>query len=66
MNVSLGVEYWEELLFKLNEMKRYRRTVGSLVGSCLKAATPLLSSQKESACLVALDIVEVFSWVFSL
>ncbi|XP_073101575.1 uncharacterized protein [Elaeis guineensis] len=58
VNVCLGVEYWEELLYKLNEMKRYRRTVGSLVGSCLKAATPLLSSQKELACLVALDIVE--------
>ncbi|URE24386.1 TELO2 interacting protein 1 [Musa troglodytarum] len=35
-----------------------RRIVGSLVGSCLKAASPLVSSQKESACLVSLDIIE--------
>ncbi|XP_064944838.1 uncharacterized protein LOC135596696 isoform X5 [Musa acuminata AAA Group] len=55
-DVSLHLEYWEELLFKFNEMKRYRRIVGSLVGSCLKAASPLVSSQKESACLVSLDI----------
>ncbi|CAL9761519.1 unnamed protein product [Musa acuminata subsp. burmannicoides] len=57
-DVSLHLEYWEELLFKFNEMKRYRRIVGSLVGSCLKAASPLVSSQKESACLVSLDIIE--------
>ncbi|CAL9159470.1 unnamed protein product [Musa hybrid cultivar] len=54
----LHLEYWEELLFKFNEMKRYRRIVGSLVGSCLKAASPLVSSEKESACLVSLDIIE--------
>ncbi|CAL9118065.1 unnamed protein product [Musa acuminata var. zebrina] len=57
-DVSLHLEYWEELLFKFNEMKRYRRIVGSLVGSCLKAASPLVSSQKESVCLVSLDIIE--------
>ncbi|THU54814.1 hypothetical protein C4D60_Mb11t00010 [Musa balbisiana] len=57
-DVSLHLEYWEELLFKFNEMKRYRRIVGSLVGSCLKAASPLVASQKESACLVSLDIIE--------
>nr|XP_018684368.1 PREDICTED: uncharacterized protein LOC103993114 [Musa acuminata subsp. malaccensis] len=57
-DVSLHLEYWEELLFKFNEMKRYRRIVGSLVGSCLKAASPLVSSQKESACLVSLDIYD--------
>ncbi|CAL9173490.1 unnamed protein product [Musa hybrid cultivar] len=57
-DVSLHLEYWEELLFKFNEMKRYRRIVGSLVGSCLKAASPLVSSQKESACLVSLNIIE--------
>ncbi|XP_051197741.1 uncharacterized protein [Lolium perenne] len=54
----LCLEYWEDLLCKLNDMRRYRRIVGSLVGSCLYASTPLLSSTKESACLVALDIVE--------
>ncbi|URD83200.1 TELO2 interacting protein 1, partial [Musa troglodytarum] len=61
-NSSLSVctesQALEELLFKFNEMKRYRRIVGSLVGSCLKAASPLVSSQKESACLVSLDIIE--------
>lgn len=54
----LSLAYWEDLLCKLNEMRRYRRIIGSLVGSCLLAATPLLSSTKETACLVALDIVE--------
>uniref|UniRef100_A0A0D3HGX2 TTI1 N-terminal TPR domain-containing protein n=1 Tax=Oryza barthii TaxID=65489 RepID=A0A0D3HGX2_9ORYZ len=54
----MGLEYWEDLLCKLNEMRRYRRIVGSLVGSCVVASTPLLSSTKEAACLVALDIVE--------
>ncbi|CAL4932443.1 unnamed protein product [Urochloa decumbens] len=54
----MSLEYWEDLLCKLNEMRRYRRIVGSLTGSCLSAATPLLSSTKESACLVALDVVE--------
>lgn len=54
----MSLEYWEDLLCKLNEMRRYRRIVGSLTGSCLSAATPLLSSTKETACLVALDVVE--------
>lgn len=58
----MSLEYWEDLLCKLNEMRRYRRIVGSLAGSCLSAATPLLSSAKETACLVALDVVEVFSF----
>ncbi|TVU31553.1 hypothetical protein EJB05_23242 [Eragrostis curvula] len=53
----MNLEYWEDLLCKLNEMRRYRRIVGSLAGSCLSAATPLLST-KETACLVALDIIE--------
>jgi TELO2-interacting protein 1 len=56
----MTLEYWEDLFCKLNEMRRYRRIVGSLAGSCLSAAIPLLSSNKETACLVALDIVEVF------
>ena len=56
----LILEYWDDLLCKLNDMKRYRRIVGSLAGSCLSASTPLLSSTKEAACLAALDIVEVF------
>ncbi|KAK8945962.1 hypothetical protein KSP40_PGU008100 [Platanthera guangdongensis] len=56
--IQLQLEPLEELLFKLNEMRRYRRTIGSLASSCLKAANPLISSQMESACLVALNILE--------
>lgn len=56
----LSLEYWEDLLCNLNDMRKYRRIVASLVGSVLSASTPLLSSTKEAACLVALDIVEVF------
>ncbi|KMZ57733.1 hypothetical protein ZOSMA_82G00480 [Zostera marina] len=55
---KLQFEHCEEMLIKLNEMKRYRRIVGSVGMSCLKAATPLLVSKKESACLIALEIVE--------
>ncbi|XVE62997.1 hypothetical protein DITRI_Ditri06bG0164600 [Diplodiscus trichospermus] len=51
-------EQWENILFKLNDSKRYRQTVGSIAGSCLTAATPLLASLSQAACLVALDIVE--------
>jgi TELO2-interacting protein 1 len=56
----MNLEYWRDLLCKVNEMRRYRRIVGSLAGSCLSAATPLLSSTKEAACLVALEVMEVF------
>uniref|UniRef100_A0A1D1ZHU6 TELO2-interacting protein 1 n=1 Tax=Anthurium amnicola TaxID=1678845 RepID=A0A1D1ZHU6_9ARAE len=55
---ELRLEHWEELLLKLSEMKRHRRIIGSIAESCLKSATPLLVSVKESACLAALDIVE--------
>ncbi|KAK1588226.1 hypothetical protein Q3G72_021127 [Acer saccharum] len=51
-------EQWETILFNLNDSRRYRRTVGSIAGSCLTTATPLLASMKQAACLVALDIVE--------
>ncbi|KAF8412889.1 hypothetical protein HHK36_000861 [Tetracentron sinense] len=57
-DINVHVEHWENILFKLNESKRYRRTVGSVAGSCLTAASPLLASVKEAACLVALDVVE--------
>lgn len=53
-------EQWEQLIFKLNNSKRHRRTVGSIAASCLTAATPLIVSTKQAACLVALDIIEVF------
>lgn len=60
-DAKLHLEQWEELLLQLNDMRIYRRIVGSLAGSCLKAAIPLLSSLKESACLLALNITEVLS-----
>ncbi|KAK8698358.1 hypothetical protein V6N13_114480 [Hibiscus sabdariffa] len=51
-------EQWDNIVFKLNDSRRYRRTVGSIAGSCLTAATPLLASTSQAACLVALDIIE--------
>uniref|UniRef100_A0A5B6YNE8 TELO2-interacting protein 1 n=1 Tax=Davidia involucrata TaxID=16924 RepID=A0A5B6YNE8_DAVIN len=56
--VDMPIEQWESMLLKLNDSKRYRRTVGSIASSCLTAATPLLASVNQGACLVALDIVE--------
>ncbi|KAI3755976.1 hypothetical protein L1987_55787 [Smallanthus sonchifolius] len=51
-------EQLEAIYFKLKESKSYRRTVGSLSSSCITAATPLLSSLKQTSCLVALDIIQ--------
>lgn len=47
------------MLFKMNDFRRFRQTVGSIAGSCLTAATPLLASANQAASLVALDIVDV-------
>ena len=58
-NNILNIEQLESILFNLNDSKRYRRTIGSIAGSCITAATPLLASTKQAACLVALDIIEV-------
>ncbi|CAN6455240.1 unnamed protein product [Victoria cruziana] len=55
---------WEDMLFKLNELKMYRRTIGSVAGSCLAAAGPLLASVRDAACLIVLDIVESRSLKF--
>ncbi|KAI8006645.1 hypothetical protein LOK49_LG07G03665 [Camellia lanceoleosa] len=33
-DVGTTIEQWESVLFKLNDSKRYRRTVGSIAGSC--------------------------------
>lgn len=55
----MHAEKWESILFKLNDSKRYRRTVGAIASSCIMAATSLLASENQAACLVALDIVEV-------
>ncbi|XP_070006196.1 uncharacterized protein [Nicotiana sylvestris] len=49
---------WETMMFKMSDFRRIRRTVGSIAGSCLTAATPLLASAKQAASLVALDIVD--------
>ncbi|KAJ7954596.1 ARM repeat superfamily protein [Quillaja saponaria] len=51
-------DQWESILFKLNDSRRYRGIVGSVASSCITAATPLLASLEQAACLVALDIVE--------
>ncbi|KAK7349039.1 hypothetical protein VNO80_23875 [Phaseolus coccineus] len=51
-------DQWEDILFKLNDSRRYRRTVGSIAGSCVTAAIPLLASIKQEICLAALDIIE--------
>ncbi|XP_015946880.1 uncharacterized protein LOC107471876 isoform X2 [Arachis duranensis] len=48
----------EIILFKLNDSRRYRQTVGSIAGSCVTAATPLLASYKQEICLASLDIIE--------
>ncbi|XP_022952363.1 uncharacterized protein LOC111455069 isoform X1 [Cucurbita moschata] len=57
-NISSMESEWENILFKFNDSRRYRRTVGSIAGSCIVTATPLLASQNQATCLVALDIVE--------
>ncbi|CAN4102148.1 unnamed protein product [Withania somnifera] len=49
---------WEAMLFKVNDLRRFRQTVGSIAGSCLTAATPLLASANQAASLIALDIVD--------
>ncbi|GJZ12800.1 TELO2-interacting protein 1 [Tanacetum coccineum] len=54
-------KYKEQLkvvFFKLKESNRYIRMVGSISISCITASTLLLSSLKQTACLIALDIVE--------
>ncbi|MCH84189.1 Tel2-interacting protein, partial [Trifolium medium] len=51
-------DQWEIISFKLNDSRRYRRTVGSIAGSCITAAIPLLASFKQEICLASLDIIE--------
>ncbi|XP_010669990.2 uncharacterized protein LOC104887100 isoform X2 [Beta vulgaris subsp. vulgaris] len=57
-DLVLNMEEWESILFKLNDSKRYRRIVASIAVSCLTAVTPLLASEKEPVCLIALNIIE--------
>ncbi|KAM3355689.1 TELO2-interacting protein 1 isoform X1 [Capsicum galapagoense] len=56
-DVHMQIE-WETMLFKMNDFRRFRQTVGSIAGSCLTAATPLLASANQAASLVALDVVD--------
>ncbi|ERN14793.1 uncharacterized protein LOC18443063 isoform X1 [Amborella trichopoda] len=58
-SIDAEVEHWEDLLSKLNDFRRYRRSVGSVAGSCISAATPLLASTEEASCLIALDVIEL-------
>lgn len=58
-NVDAYMEEVESMLLTLNDFRRYRRTVGSIVGSCVTAVTPLLISAMQVASLVAFDIIEV-------
>lgn len=60
-DVHMQIE-WETMLFKMNDFRRFRQTVGSIAGSCLTAATPLLASANQAASLVALDVVDVWFW----
>lgn len=57
-HVEIQVDHWESIVYQLNDSRRYRRTVGSIAASCLAAATPILASNKQTACLIALDIIE--------
>lgn len=54
----VNIEEWENILLKLNDNRRYRRIVASIAASCLTAVTPLLASEKEPACLIALQTLE--------
>ncbi|GAB4854735.1 hypothetical protein Ancab_023321 [Ancistrocladus abbreviatus] len=56
--VEVDVDQWENVLFNLNDRKRYRKIVASTTSSCLTSVIPLLASMNEAACLIALDIVE--------
>ncbi|KAL8477803.1 hypothetical protein ACS0TY_029920 [Phlomoides rotata] len=51
-------EEWKSVIFKFNDSKRYRRIVGSIAGSCLVAATPLVASADSASCLKSLDVIE--------
>lgn len=61
---DIQVDHWESIVYQLNDSRRYRQTVGSIAGSCITAATPILASSKQTACLIALDIIEVCAATF--
>ncbi|EPS61844.1 hypothetical protein M569_12949, partial [Genlisea aurea] len=51
-------EEWESTVFTLNDSKRYRRIVGSIAGSCIATATPLIASDNPAECSTALDVID--------
>ncbi|KAL9268509.1 TELO2-interacting protein 1-like protein [Drosera capensis] len=53
---GIDINEWENILYNLNDRKRYRHIVASLANSALTCVVPLLASQKEAECLIALDI----------
>uniref|UniRef100_A0A7N0TZ88 ARM repeat superfamily protein n=1 Tax=Kalanchoe fedtschenkoi TaxID=63787 RepID=A0A7N0TZ88_KALFE len=55
---ELQLQQLENMILELNDFRRYRRIVGSIAGSCLTTGSPLLASEKQMECLVALDIVQ--------
>lgn len=55
---AVQIESLESILFELKNSRRYRQTVGSIVGSCLTAATPLVASTNQATSLAALDAIE--------
>uniref|UniRef100_A0A164X4Z9 Uncharacterized protein n=1 Tax=Daucus carota subsp. sativus TaxID=79200 RepID=A0A164X4Z9_DAUCS len=57
-NVDVYMEEVESTLLTISDFRRYRRTVGSIIGSCVTAVTPLLISAMQVASLVAFDIIE--------
>ncbi|GMH10672.1 hypothetical protein Nepgr_012513 [Nepenthes gracilis] len=57
-DAEVNVDEWENILFNLNDKKRYRRIVASIASSSLMSVIPLLASKNEAACLIALDIIE--------
>lgn len=53
-----SLDHWEQVFLVLDDRKRYRQSVGNVVGSCLTASIPLLGSNEQEACLMSLDLVE--------
>ncbi|GAB2219226.1 hypothetical protein Drorol1_Dr00006858 [Drosera rotundifolia] len=53
---GIDINEWENIVYNLNDRKRYRHIVASLASSALTCVVPLLASQKEAECLIALDI----------
>ncbi|CAI9088011.1 OLC1v1022238C2 [Oldenlandia corymbosa var. corymbosa] len=57
-DISREMQRWEPVVLKLKESRRYRRIVGCIAGSCVIAATPILASSQQAACLIAFDVID--------